>query len=46
VSAIMEMINNGDALLFIHVNDLDAFQGMDPERVGSMQKSHSQNMGV
>jgi aminopeptidase len=43
ISAVMDMINNGDALLSIYANDPDAFAGLDSERVGAMQKSHLQN---
>ncbi|HAV76690.1 MAG TPA: aminopeptidase, partial [Anaerolineae bacterium] len=43
VNAIMDMIKNGDALLSIYANDPDAYLGLDPERVGAMQKSHLQN---
>src|ERR1051325_7671317 len=43
VNGIMDMINRGDALLAIYANDPDAYNGMDSERVGAMQKSHLQN---
>lgn len=43
IDAVMGMIKNGDALLSIYANDPDAFAGLDPERVGAMQKSHLQN---
>lgn len=43
VDAVMGMIKNGDALLSIYANDPDAFAGIDPERVGAMQKTHLQN---
>jgi aminopeptidase len=43
VDAVIGMIKNGDALLSIYANDPDAFAGLDPERVGAMQKSHLQN---
>jgi len=43
VDTIMEYIKNGDALLSIYANDPDAYQGMDPERMGIMQKAHLQN---
>jgi len=45
VSAIMDMIKNGDALLSIYANDPDVYQGLDSERIGAMQKSHLQNYG-
>lgn len=38
VSAAMEMIENGDALLSIYANDPDVYNGLDSERIGSMQK--------
>ena len=43
IDAVMGMIKNGDALLSIYANDPDAFAGLDPERVGAMQKTHLQN---
>jgi len=43
VNAIMDIIKNGDALLSIYANDPDVYLGMDPERVGAMQKSQLQN---
>jgi len=43
VNAVMDMIKNGDALLSIYANDPDALAGLDPDRVGAMQKSHLQN---
>jgi aminopeptidase len=43
VKGILDFINNGDALLSIYANDPDVYNGMDPERVGVMQKSHLQN---
>ena len=43
VNAVLDVIKNGDALLSIYANDPDAFSGLDPERVGAMQKSHLQN---
>lgn len=43
VSAVLDMINNGDALLSVYANDPDAFAGLDTERVAAMQKSHLQN---
>jgi aminopeptidase len=38
VSAALDMIENGDALLSIYANDPDVYDGLDPDRVGSMQK--------
>jgi len=43
ISAVMDMIKNGDALLSISANDPDVFAGLDAERVGALQKSHLQN---
>jgi len=43
VNGIMDMIQNGDALLSIYANDPDVYSGLDPERVGAMQRSHLQN---
>ena len=42
IKAIVDMINNGDALLSIHANDPDVFHGIDPERVAAMQNTHLQ----
>jgi len=42
-TGIMDFIKRGDALLSIYANDPDAFSGLDPERVGAMQKAHLQN---
>ena len=43
IKALVDMINNGDALLSIHANDPDVFHGLDPERVAAMQKTHLQH---
>jgi aminopeptidase len=43
ISAVTDMIQNGDALLSVYANDPDAFAGLDPERVAAMQKTHLQN---
>jgi len=43
ISALKDMIDNGDALLSIGANDPDVYHGIDPERVGAMQKVHLQN---
>ena len=40
---ILEFIKEGDALLSIYANDPDIYDGLDPERVGAMQKFHLQN---
>jgi aminopeptidase len=43
ISAVMDMIKNGDALLSIYANDPDAYAGLDSDRIAAMQKSHLQN---
>jgi aminopeptidase len=43
VTGILDMIQNGDALLSIYANDPDVYAGLDPERLGAMQKSHLEN---
>jgi aminopeptidase len=43
VKGILDMIKNGDALLSIYANDPDVYAGLDPERLGAMQKSHLEN---
>ncbi len=43
VNGIMDMIKNGDALLSIYANDPDVYEGLDPERLGAMQKAHVEN---
>ena len=43
VNGIMDMINNGDALLSVYANNPDVYNGLDPERVSAMQKAHLQN---
>ena len=43
VNGIMDMIKSGDALLSIHANDPDVFNGLDSERIGAMQKTHLEN---
>ena len=40
VNGIMDIIKNGDALLSIYANNPDVYSGMDPERLGAMQKTH------
>lgn len=42
-NGIMDFIKRGDALLSIYANDPDVYNGLDPERVGAMQKSHLHN---
>ena len=43
IKGLMDMINNGDAMLSIIANDPDVFHGLDPEHIGAMQKSHLQH---
>ena len=43
VNAVLEMIKNGDALLSIAANNPDIYDGLDPERVGALQKSQVEN---
>ena len=43
VTGIMDIIKNGDALLSIYANNPDVYSGLDPERLGTMQKSHLEN---
>src|SRR5215218_7118538 len=43
IKGLVDMIGNGDALLSIHANDPDVYRGLDPERVGMLQKTHLQN---
>ncbi|MFN8411807.1 MAG: aminopeptidase, partial [Anaerolineales bacterium] len=40
IDAIMNMVNNGDAMLSISGANPDMFGGLDPEIVGLMQKTH------
>jgi aminopeptidase len=43
IDAIMGMIENGDALLSITGADPDLYNGINPEIVGTIQKTHLQN---
>jgi len=43
ISGLLDMLNNGDALLSIYANDPDPYKGLDAERVGALQKSHLEN---
>lgn len=43
INAILDMIQNGDAMLTISANDPDAFHGLDSERIAAMQKAHLEN---
>src|SRR5215211_653647 len=43
ISGILDILEKGDALLAIYANDPDVYHGLDPERLGAMQKSHLEN---
>ena len=43
VSGIKDFFKNGDALLSIYANNPDIYSGLDPERLGALQKSHLHN---
>jgi aminopeptidase len=43
VNGIMNMIQNGDALLSIYGNDPDVYMGLEPERLAAMQRAHLHN---
>jgi aminopeptidase len=43
VSGILDMIQNGDALLSVYANNPDIYSALDPERLGTIQKSHLEN---
>ena len=43
VSGILDMLENGDALLSIYANDPDVYDGLDSERLGAMQHGHLEN---
>lgn len=43
IQGILDMVQNGDALLSIYANDPDVYSGLDPERVGAMQRGHLEN---
>jgi aminopeptidase len=43
IDGVLRMVENGDALLSIYANDPDALNGLDPERLGAMQKAHLKN---
>lgn len=43
IKGLMDMINSGDALLSIYANDPDVYDGLDPERISALQKTHLQN---
>lgn len=43
IKALTDIIRRGDALLSIGANDPDLYHGLDPERLGVVQKVHLQN---
>jgi len=43
INAILDMINNGDALLTISANNPDSLNGLDSTRIAVMQKTHLEN---
>jgi len=43
VQGILDMLEKGDALLSISANNPDLYSGLDPDRVGAMQKTHLEN---
>lgn len=45
ISALKEMVDNGDALLSIAGANPDLLGGLDPEVVGQMQRAHLENWG-
>jgi aminopeptidase len=45
IRAILEMIENGDALLSITGMDPDLLGSLDPQRVGKMQQTHLERFG-
>jgi aminopeptidase len=40
IHAITDMLGKGDALLSLYANDPDVFDGLDPDRIGAMQRTH------
>lgn len=43
IHGIMDKIKNGDALLSIYANDPDVYNGLDSDRITTMQKAHLEN---
>jgi aminopeptidase len=43
IDGVLRIVESGDALLSIYANDPDALSGLDPERLGAMQKAHLKN---
>lgn len=46
IQAIMNMVENGDAMLSIGGANPDLLNGLDPEVVGMMQKTHLENWSI
>jgi aminopeptidase len=45
VAALLEIVEKGDALLTIRSNNPDLLSDLDPERIGEMQKVHTEKFG-
>lgn len=45
IAGLVEVLNGGGALLTIRSNNPDLLSGLDPERVGAMQKSYLEKYG-
>ena len=45
VSAMLDIVEKGDAMLTIRSNNPDLLSDLDPERVGAMQKTHLEKFG-
>ena len=43
IQGILNMLEKGDALLSIYANNPDIYNGLDPERLAAMQRSHAEN---
>ena len=43
INGLMNIFEKGDALLTVHAHNPDLFAGMDPERIGTMVKTHLEN---
>jgi aminopeptidase len=43
VNGLMNMFEKGDALLSIYANDPNVYEGLDPEKIAAMQRSHLEN---
>jgi aminopeptidase len=45
VAALLDIVEKGDALLTIRSNNPDLLSDLDPERIGEMQKVHTEKFG-